>query len=806
MTAAHMPRSSGWLPLPRSRLIGRDAERAAAREWLLTDSVPLLTLTGPGGVGKTRLALAVAQEVTDQFADGVTWIDFAPMTEAALIPITIAAAVGVTRSPGDRTVEDLVAALRPGQRLLLLDNCEHFATEIAALMHELLTTCPALQVIATSRAALRIRQEQVLPVPPLAVPDIDAVSRESVACSPAVHLFLERARATQPAFDMTDRNAPAIAALCRRLDGLPLAIELAAARIDVLTPETLVAALRGGQEDVLSQGARDLPDRQRTLETTIAWSHSLLDEPTQRLFRRLAVFSGGFTLAAAQAVGSDDQSPGKTVDRLATLVGQNLVYRSEGESQARFSMLETIHAYAWKRLETSGEREALQDAHAAFILQLADQFYPHVAGSPDRPDWTAKRIAIGDANVRAALIRLAETGQAEGVLRLAIAMAGVWESQVAPHEGRSWLEWGLARSPETDSVARGHALAGLALMHWLQGHYEAAASLADASLAVGERLGDSGVVADAAYVLGNVTLSQHDYARSRPLMDRARRLWQESGHRYLEGQALQVLAGAEHGLGDDESAMRHVTESVELLRAVGRGRETGALARLGRITRDRGDDRVAALAYHEMIPLCEASGSRFGTIQALAGLGEIASRRGQAELAAVLVGAIDTVVRMAGATRIPAAQVNFDRTVAAATAALGALRFHQLRDAGRRLRWADAVELARRVAIPPPRENGFDPEWLTTIDLPAAAASTPGSDLLMDLLPSRIEQTPAVDLTNREQQVLTLLCQRKTDDEIAATLFISRKTASNHVSRILDKLGAGNRREAAAIAVRTGLL
>lgn len=787
------------LPAPRTRLIGREAEIAAACAFLLDAAVPLLTLTGPGGVGKTHLALVIAQEVLDAFADGAVWVDLAPLSDFNAVLTAAAMAVGSARRDGGQLLDDLSTTLQSRQCLLLLDNCEHVLAETAAIARTLLNRCPALQVLATSRAPLRVRGEQVMRISPLAVTEGNAPSRDEVATSAAGRLFVERAMAVQPSFSLTVDNAGAVATLCRRLDGLPLAIELAAARANVLSPEALLLSLYG-PGSALDHGLRDLPPRQQTLEATLAWSYALLDSGAQALFRRLAVFQGAFTLDAAQAVRSGDQSIQDSLPSLTTLVDQNLVSRLDGDGMPRFTMLETIRAFARERLEAAGEDAAAQDAHAAFILGLVDRCHPYLASAPEQPDWTATRIEIGEANVRAALTWLVATGRAEASLHLAIALAGAWESRVTPHEGRVWLEWGLANSPETDSVARGHALAGLAQMHWLQGQYAQAMRLADASLAIAERLADPGVAADATHVAGNIALSQHDFVRSRTLMTAAAQSWKQAGHRYLEGQALQVLAGAEHGLGDHTAAMQHVAEALAILRAVGQGRETGALARLGRIARDLGDDHAAAAAYRDMLPFCQASGSRFGLAQAFAGLGEIASRLDQADIAAVLIGVIDALVREAGAERIPAAQVNFDRALAAAEAALGAARFSELRAAGQRLRWEEAITLAGLVTTHPSGASGLPPAGV------ASAASThTGRPALAEMLRPGVALSLELVLTNREQDVLALLCQRMTDGEIASQLSISRKTASNHVSNILAKLGAANRREAAAIAARHGL-
>ena len=446
---------TGSLPRPRTRLVGRQQEIALARTLLLEDAVPLLTLTGPGGIGKTRLALAIAHEMEAQFSDGVAFVDLAPLADPALLTSTVARAVGITVETGTDPETYLLSALRARQLLLVLDNCEHVLDPVAALAGRMLRGCPALQMLATSRAALRLQGEQILPVAPLPI----AVTEENTR-DDAVTLFAQRARASDPTFVVDETTRPTIVAICQRLDGLPLGIELAAAWTRLLSPSALLDRLSARLLD-LTGGARDLPARQQTLRDTIAWSHDLLGEAERVLFHRLGVFTGGFSLAAATAV---TRRPGEAetdvLTALAALVDQNLVQRGNdaGTPEPRFFMLETIREFATERLEESGNSEAMHAAHAAFFLALAEDSRPALEGM-EQADWMA-RLEAEHPNLRVALAWGIDHDDADTTLRLAAALWPFWKSDptFAKHAvGWSPRWWRLAMLPRRRDCQRSRA-------------------------------------------------------------------------------------------------------------------------------------------------------------------------------------------------------------------------------------------------------------------------------------------------------------------------------------------------------------
>jgi predicted ATPase/transcriptional regulator with XRE-family HTH domain len=624
------------LPVPATPLVGRERDVAAACAVLRQSEVRLLNLTGPGGVGKTRLALAIAAELATDYVDGAVWVELAAMHDPALVPSAIAQMLEVSEHRERSLVEQLKSALANRHVLLVLDNCEHLLPAMP-LVSELLASGPHLRVLTTSRTRLRLRGEREMPVVPLAVPVLDDSHSPPLAglsAVAAVRLFVERAAAVAPGFTLTDENAAAVAAICRQVEGLPLALELAAARVKVLPPAALRARLER-RLPLLTGGARDAPERQQTMRQAIAWSHDLLSESEQILFRRLAVFAGGCSLEAAAAVTTteipEQDAQAEILDGLAALVDQSLVRLEEssvpGVAEARFAMLETVREYALEQLEACGESVAIRQAHTAFYLDMAERAEPELTG-PAQADWLS-RLEVDHDNLRTALRWSLEGGDATTALRLAGGLGGFWRMHGHPQEGLTWLERALALSNEEATAARGKALEEAGRLAHGRGDPAKTEALHTAALAIWRALGDRRGQSRSFDELGNVAHDRGDFARAVTLHEQALALAREDGDRRSTARALNNLGMAALYQSDDERARQLYEDALALLREVGDAYGVNVvLTNLGIVAIRRGDLDHATALSDDCLAGCRELGDEQGVGSALINLGEVAFLQG----------------------------------------------------------------------------------------------------------------------------------------------------------------------------------
>ncbi len=671
------------MPMPPTSLVGRETEVTSVMELFRREDVRLVTLTGPGGVGKTRLALEVAGLSHDAFADGVFFVPLAPLQDPDLMPSVIAQTLGV-KDAGDRSLlEALIRHLGDKRLLLLLDNFEHLLKAVP-VVSDLVRDCPGLTVLATSRAPLRLSGERQYPLSPLSL-----VAGASLERSPAVRLFEERAREVSPGFEVRAGNEAAVAEICKRLDGLPLAIELAAAKVKLFSPKALLDRLEL-RLPLLSGGARDLPERQQTLRDTVAWSYDLLGPDERALFGRLTVFAGGFSLEAAEAVCGPGMPEEKEVlEILASLVDNSLVVSrveaasEPGGDEPRFTMLETVREYAAERLGSDGEAEQVRRAHAMYYLELAEAAQPEVS-SQTLTGWLVVLEREHD-NMRAALRWAIRCWQVDFGTRLALALWRFWPERHHVSEGRRWLEAVLALGMPAD-VAEGseptlplrrwaflHLVAGMLTAE--QGDYDRGMALYEESLTLyrnmGHRKGMSGPLRE----LGAVAYQRGEYDQAAHLSQQALDIAREFGSAFGSGLAVCTLSDALRAQGDLERARMLLEESVISLRRTEYPlRVANALAitlsRLGSIECQVGREERAPELFRESLQLARRFGFTFDTVICLEGMARVAVQEDPVQAARLL--GVSAVQREALGTPLPpVARTDHDYAANAARAALG---------------------------------------------------------------------------------------------------------------------------------------
>jgi non-specific serine/threonine protein kinase len=802
----------------------------------------LLTLTGTGGCGKTRLALEVARDLVGVYPDGVWLIELAPLSDEELVPKAVAQALEVPERPAQPLPETIAEILRGRELLLILDNCEHLLEATARLVDLLLDSCPRLRIMATSREALGVEGEVRWPVAPLSVPEQERrSSSEELEGYEATRLFVQRAKGRDPTFSLSPQDALAVAEICRKLGGIPLAIELAAARVGTLSLEHISERLEGSL-DLLSGGARTAVSRQRTLRGTLDWSHELLSEPERKIFRKLSVFAGGWTLEASEAVGSgeDIEKEGRVsnppvLHLLSGLVEKSLVVAEPTEQGGvRYRMLEPVRQYALEKLEQSGEAEDMKRSHAGYFLALAEEAEPWLSGS--RGAVWFERLEEELDNIRAALSWARAHGEAELSLRLAGALGGFWYWGGHYGEASGWLDAALAQEGRTPTLVRAKALAAASSVAWAQCDLGRAKGAAEEGLRLSKEAGIEGdrttFFRGGTYravflnLLAESFAEQRDHERTAKVGQESLRLNRQAGDVQGIAWSLRNLANASADSGDNEQAEEFYAESVSLAREsdsayecflslfswgwtslfqgdhqratrlteealeLARERGRGFEGMLPRATDNLswaklfgGEPQRAKAQFEEDLTLSKELGDRATIVTSLEGLACcVAGANGEALRAAKLFGAAEALMEATGYGLSPQESAMLEAYRASARSRLGEARWDEALAEGRTMSMEAAIGYALS------EEGSSTATQSTTSEQPLS--STPDH--------------PA-GLTPREIEILGLVAAGVTNSQIAKELFISPRTVETHLTSIYHKLGVSSRAAATRFALEHGL-
>jgi predicted ATPase/class 3 adenylate cyclase len=715
------PRTMGapaGLPPHHQPLIGREAQLETCQELLLRDEIRLLSLTGPGGTGKTSLAIHLAGSLMPRFEDGVYFVTLAAISDAALVPRAVARALGVQEIAGRPLLDVLTDALGGRSCLLVVDNFEHLLPA-APFLAELVQTCPRLKILVTSREVLRLSIEYDIPVPPLAPPPSETLDADQLGRNDAVRLFVARAQAVRPSFTLSDDTAPVIGEICRRLDGLPLALELAAARVRLLPPRALLARL-GRRLPILTDGPRDLPARQRTLRDTIGWSYGLLGDEERRIFRLLGVFVGGCTLEAVEALVDtgvqvsgfgDDEAQGQSpetrnpasdiLDVMGSLVDKSLVRQSLDSDEPRFSLLETIREFALDQLEAAGEAAETRRRHASYFLRLAETADPHLI-SREQVGWL-DHLEVEHGNLVAALTwareahltadqDVGDVPPALAGLRLAGALHWFWWLRGHVAEGRRWLSEMLPLNDgDTGIEARARASYAAGTLAMIQGEYDEALRLLREAVRLAEELGDI-VMAGRCLAYNGIVETYFiesgliEAAQAMATANRAVRVLEMTEDSWGQALAISQIGARARRHGNFAESERILLRAAALARATGERYLIGScLPKLGNLYLEQDAYEAAEPLYREALAAFSEIHEDWWTGRCLNFLAHCTAGRSNYLLTALLLGGSDAVLEAGGARRIPREHLDYERLMERTRAVLGDETFQQTYERGHQM-------------------------------------------------------------------------------------------------------------------------
>ncbi|HEV2358290.1 MAG TPA: LuxR C-terminal-related transcriptional regulator [bacterium] len=760
------------LPVALTSFIGRERETAEVTRLLLDRR--LLTLTGAGGCGKSRLALEVARGFLGELHDGVWVVELAALSDPTLVPHAAAAVLRVPEQSGRTLVDTLMDALRQKSLLVVLDNCEHLLTACTGLADALLRRCPGVRILATSREALGVAGETIWRVPSLSAPDpVHLPPHDRMMQFEAVRLFAERAAAVRSGFQVTRDNARVIAEACRRLDGIPLALELAAARARALSVEQIAARL-DDRFRLLTGGSPTVLPRQRTLRAAMDWSYDLLTERERVLLARLSVFAGGWTLEAAEAVCAGDglEAP-EILDLLTSLVDKSLVLAEIQGGEARYGLLETVRQYGRERLHEAGTAESVRGRHRDWYLALAERAGDGLDG-PEQKAWL-DRLETEHDNLRTALehSRGLDDGGERG-LRLAVTLRRFWEIRAYFAEGRAWLEGMIAAGGQAPPALRSRALTSAGILAYRQGDYQQVFVLCSEGLSIAEAHSDASASALALHFLAHVRQAEGAFARATEMMERSVALYQEAGNRRGIANSVDCLGELARMQRDYGRAAALTQQALALYGEIGDDRgKAHVLHNLAYIRLRQNQTDEARDLFRQSLILTSDLRASTNVMMAVAGLAAAWVGDVPPERIARLLGAVGALLTAKGAHLEPAEQMDFEHTVASMRARLGDQKFSSAWDSGRAMTSDEAVEEAMALA--------------------ATSATI------------RRSASPTTPLTARECEVAALVAQGLSNREIASRLVIAERTAEGHVQSILNKLGFNSRAQIAAWAVERGL-